>query len=136
MWAGTPPPICRAPQPGEATSNPAQQPHPLCNPTPFWLCSPPYACCAPQPPPHPTPPASPRRVKAVGRGWVELDRPCPYLVDTDWQPQLYSYQSTLQNSGIESLTVQFKFGEWREWRQGGGGVLHPCFPFWSAVQVW
>lgn len=46
---------------------------------------------------------------ATGKDWVEVDRPIPYIVKTAWQPELRTYRPSLQNSGVESLTMQMKW---------------------------
>eukprot|EP00887_Chlorella_sp_A99_P000300 scaffold13.g300.t1 len=48
-------------------------------------------------------------VTAVGDGWVELDRAVPLPVRASWRAALYAYRPTLQHSGIESMTITFKW---------------------------
>lgn len=70
------------------------------------------AAAAPLPPcllhlssPHP------HRIVRKGASWVELDRPVPLDLRTTWAPRIYPYAPTVQRSGIQDLTVQFKWGE-------------------------
>ena len=48
------------------------------------------------------------RIFAVRSGFVVLERPLPWDVDTQWSPELHAFQPDIQQSGIEFLTVRFK----------------------------
>lgn len=48
------------------------------------------------------------RVRRVGNGWIEFERPLPYDVCLAWQPAIYEFAPPLQHSGFEHFTVQFK----------------------------
>lgn len=43
----------------------------------------------------------------MGEGWVSLDRPLPFPVRRRWQGLVHSYQPSVQQSGVEALTIQF-----------------------------
>ncbi|KAL4430794.1 hypothetical protein ABPG75_006050 [Micractinium tetrahymenae] len=51
----------------------------------------------------------PFKVTAVGAGWIEIDRPLPIDLRLRWNPAIYSYAPTVQHSGIEDLTFQFRW---------------------------
>ena len=55
----------------------------------------------------------------MGDGWVELERPLPYNVRPEWRAQLHRYNATVQDSGIQDLSIKF---EWSECLGGSGGV--------------
>ncbi|KAL4425512.1 hypothetical protein ABPG75_009528 [Micractinium tetrahymenae] len=46
------------------------------------------------------------RVANLSSGWVELDRPLPFPIEA-WQGSVHSYAPTVQDSGIERLTIEF-----------------------------
>ena len=46
----------------------------------------------------------------MGPDYVVLKRALPYAVSMAWQPELYSLGPVVTESGIEDLTVQFKWG--------------------------
>lgn len=49
-----------------------------------------------------------RRVAAVGSGWIELDRELPFPVQSGWQAVVHSYYPSVQEGGMESLTIAFE----------------------------
>ncbi|KAL4458885.1 hypothetical protein ABPG75_013750 [Micractinium tetrahymenae] len=50
----------------------------------------------------------PSRVTKVGQGYIELERPVPWDLRTEWQPVVHKFASTTQHSGVERLTIQFR----------------------------
>lgn len=53
----------------------------------------------------------PFKVTAVGDGWIDIDRPLPIDLRLRWEPALYTYAPSVQHSGIEGFTFEFKWGE-------------------------
>lgn len=56
----------------------------------------------------PATPLSPRRVKAVGPGWIDIDRELPFPVAAGWQGSVHRDKPALEDVGIEKLTIEFK----------------------------
>ncbi|KAL4430798.1 hypothetical protein ABPG75_006054 [Micractinium tetrahymenae] len=56
----------------------------------------------------------PFKVTAVGAGWIQIDRPLPINLRLRWSPAIYSYAPTVQHSGIEDLTFQFRWDTYAE----------------------
>lgn len=52
------------------------------------------------------------RVKKVGEGWVELERPLAHEVRMEWRPEVHALTNSVQNVGIEDFTMHFKHGEY------------------------
>ncbi|KAL4457378.1 hypothetical protein ABPG75_012243 [Micractinium tetrahymenae] len=50
----------------------------------------------------------PARVTAAGPGWFEIERGLPFPVKPGWRATVHLDAPSLQNSGIESLTIRFK----------------------------
>ncbi|EFN56876.1 hypothetical protein CHLNCDRAFT_144516 [Chlorella variabilis] len=48
------------------------------------------------------------RVAAIGEGWVELDRPMSFAVREWWKGVVHVEQPSLQDAGMEKLTIRFK----------------------------
>lgn len=50
------------------------------------------------------------RVAALGDGWLDLDRPVPLAVggSSGWTGSLHRYAATVQEGGVEKLTVQIE----------------------------
>ena len=48
------------------------------------------------------------RIAALRPGSLLLERPLPFNVSTDWSPELHRFSPGIQQSGIESLTVEHK----------------------------
>jgi hypothetical protein len=49
-----------------------------------------------------------RRVTAVGASWIELDRELPFPVQAGWEAVVHSYYPSVQEGGVESLTIAFE----------------------------
>ena len=47
------------------------------------------------------------RVVSATNTAVKLDRPLPFDVHTDWQPELHTVKATLREAGIEELSIEF-----------------------------
>ncbi|KAI7840897.1 hypothetical protein COHA_005425 [Chlorella ohadii] len=47
------------------------------------------------------------RVKSVGNGYVEFERPLPYDVRTKWEPVLHRFAPSLVESGFEGFSMVF-----------------------------
>jgi hypothetical protein len=47
-------------------------------------------------------------VAGIGRGTVTLDRPLCFSIDPRWQTAIHQEAPTLQEGGIERLTIRFK----------------------------
>ena len=79
---------------------------------------------------HPCVPASlpARRVSAVGDGWIELERPLQYDIQTAWQVWVYRFETPLQHSGYEDFTIVFKHGECVSGGACASHCKHLCKP--------
>ena len=60
----------------------------------------------PLPPPCADPLAC--RVWKVEGSWVELDREVPFGIAAGWRGSLHRYAPTLQDAGVEKLTIEFE----------------------------
>jgi hypothetical protein len=47
------------------------------------------------------------KVAAIGNDWVALDRPLPFPVRSSWVADVHRFDPTIQDSGVEQLTIQF-----------------------------
>lgn len=47
------------------------------------------------------------RIKSIVGRAVILERPLPYDVKLEWNPELHVYKPTVKNFGLENLTIQF-----------------------------
>ncbi|EFN56045.1 hypothetical protein CHLNCDRAFT_145493 [Chlorella variabilis] len=47
------------------------------------------------------------KVSAVGSNWIELDRELPFPVKAGWDTVVHSYYPTVQNGGMEKMTIAF-----------------------------
>ena len=50
------------------------------------------------------------RIFSVRPTYIVLERPLPWAIDTAWSPELHAKVPGIQNSGIESLTIEFRCG--------------------------
>ncbi|PSC70392.1 Leukotriene A-4 hydrolase isoform A [Micractinium conductrix] len=68
----------------------------------------------------------PFKVTAVGDGWIELDCPLPIDLRLAWQPAVFPYAPTVQHSGIEDLTFQFRWDTYTDHldSKGYNAVVH------------
>ncbi|KAL4433787.1 hypothetical protein ABPG75_000228 [Micractinium tetrahymenae] len=73
------------------------------------------------------------RVRRVGDGWVELERPLPYDVRLGWEPALYSFATPLQHSGFEGFTVDF---QWDVYPQHMKAYGYNGFWLYGAANSW
>jgi hypothetical protein len=48
------------------------------------------------------------RIKAVGAGTITLDRPLCFTFGAKWSSSIHLEQPTMQDSGVEKLTIRFK----------------------------
>lgn len=63
------------------------------------------------------------RVTAVGPDWVQIERPLTANVSLEWAPRFHEFQPQISSSGIEDLTIRFKWAPYKGHLQvGGGGV--------------
>ena len=73
------------------------------------------------------------RVKAMTGNTIELERPLPYDVRTEWSPEIHRFVPTVHEFGIEHLSVHFPWtaypGHFRE--KGYNGVF-----FLNLSQSW
>jgi len=48
------------------------------------------------------------RIKSVGAGFIEADRPLIHTIKPAWSAMLTEHAPGIQNVGVEDLTVTFK----------------------------
>ncbi|KAL4434078.1 hypothetical protein ABPG75_000519 [Micractinium tetrahymenae] len=75
----------------------------------------------------------PFRVVAKGDGWVEVDRPLPIDLRLGWKPAIYPWAPTVQHSGIEDLTIQFKWDTYDEHEDTKG---YNAIAVYDAANLW
>ncbi|PSC69036.1 band 7 [Micractinium conductrix] len=51
----------------------------------------------------------PGKVAAVGQGWIQLERGMPFPVRAGWRGEVHLDAPSLQEGGIEGLTIRFKW---------------------------
>lgn len=73
------------------------------------------------------------RVKSVSENEIELERPLPYDVRAEWSPEIHRFVPTVQEIGVEHLSIHFPWsayaGHFRE--KGYNGLF-----FQSVSQCW
>ena len=53
---------------------------------------------------------------------MEFERPLPYNVRIKWRAQLHRHAASVQHSGIQDLTIKFKWSECRKGLAAVGGL--------------
>src|SRR4030095_14416545 len=73
------------------------------------------------------------RIKSVSRNQIELERPLPYDVRLEWTPEVHRFVPTVQEGGIEHLSLHFPWtpypGHFKE--KGYNGLF-----FQDVSQCW
>ncbi|GAX84192.1 hypothetical protein CEUSTIGMA_g11615.t1 [Chlamydomonas eustigma] len=73
------------------------------------------------------------RIYSVREGYIVLERPLPFNVSTLWNPEVHAFQPGIQQSGIEKLTVLFRWSRYAEhlMEEGFNGI-----EFAGAANCW
>ncbi|KAL4419158.1 hypothetical protein ABPG77_009134 [Micractinium sp. CCAP 211/92] len=75
----------------------------------------------------------PFKVTAVGDGWIDIDRPLPIDLRLRWNPAIYAYAPTVQHSGIEDLTFQFRWDTYPEHLDAKG---YNAIAIYDSANTW
>ncbi|KAL4856222.1 putative cinnamyl alcohol dehydrogenase 2 [Chlorella vulgaris] len=73
------------------------------------------------------------KVTVVDGRWIEIDRELPFPVQQGWQAVVHSYNPTVQDGGMEKLTIAFDHSMWAGHFTDRG---YNAIAFASSVNMW
>jgi len=79
------------------------------------------------------------RVKSVSGNSIELERPLPYDVRAEWNPEIHRFRPSVQEFGIEQLSIHFPWspyqGHFREKGYNGIFLTNVAHSWISDVEI-